>query len=158
ISGSLVHGLAIVALSVLTIDVGYFFEGVGIPLGDHEFGSRALTRPVPPGTTRPRSKNELFDATWPFPLNRFRGAWLGRLPSPLPEHYLLGFDEQKIETEGVPARYFKAIHTGRIDEERRIPQTDRDDMQGYWVYLDGELRQGGWKSYYVRSLMYKVPE
>jgi hypothetical protein len=155
---SLAQGAAIVALSILIIDAGYFFEGVGIPLGDHEFGSRALTRPVSTGSSRPRSKNELFDATWQFRVNRFRGTWLGRLPSPLPEHYLLGFDEQKIETEGIPARYFKAIRTGRIDEERGILQTDRDDIQSYWVYLDGELRQGGWKSYYLRSLLYKIPE
>ena len=48
--GASIHGVAIVALSILTIDVGYFFEGVGIPLGEFEFGSRTLTRPVPPGT------------------------------------------------------------------------------------------------------------
>ena len=34
------HGIAIVALSILMIDAGYFFEGVGIPLGKFEFGSR----------------------------------------------------------------------------------------------------------------------
>ena len=40
----------IVALSVLMIDAGYLFEGVGIPLGQFEFGSRTLTRPVRPGS------------------------------------------------------------------------------------------------------------
>ena len=38
------HGLLIVALSILTIDAGYLFEGVGIPLGRFEFGSGTLTR------------------------------------------------------------------------------------------------------------------
>ena len=34
------HGVMIVVLGVATIDAGYFFEGVGIPLGNFEFGSR----------------------------------------------------------------------------------------------------------------------
>jgi hypothetical protein len=158
IARGLVHGVAIVALSVLTIDVGYFFEKVGTPLGAFEFGSRTLTRPVPPGTSRPHSENELLEATWQFRVNRFRDTWLGGLPVPLPEHYLLGFDEQKIETEGTPRRYFEAIHTGRIDEERRTPQTDQDRTAGYTVYLDGELRDTGWRRYYPLALVYKVPE
>ena len=55
----------IVALSILTIDAGYLFEGVGIPLGRFEFGSGTLTRPVPPGhPQRPHSKNrDLLYAT-----------------------------------------------------------------------------------------------
>ncbi len=60
VARSLVQGIAIVALSILTIDAGYFFEGVGIPLGKYEFGSRTLTRPVPPGMSRPTSQNPLF--------------------------------------------------------------------------------------------------
>ena len=36
------HGLTIVAISVLTIDAGYLFEGVGKPLGQYEFGSATL--------------------------------------------------------------------------------------------------------------------
>jgi hypothetical protein len=158
IARDLGHGVAIVALSILTIDAGYFFEGVGIRLGAFEFGCRALTRPVPPGMARPRSENPLFDIAWQFRINRFRGTWLGALPVPLPEHYLLGFDEQKIETEGLPVRYATSMRTGTIDEERGVPQTDRDETQGYWVYLDGELRHTGWRSYYPRALAYKVPE
>ncbi len=50
---SIAQGAAIIALSVLVIDVGYGFEGVGTRLGDFEFGSRTLTRPVPPGMARP---------------------------------------------------------------------------------------------------------
>jgi hypothetical protein len=155
------HGIAIVALSILTIDVGYFFEGVGVPLGDHEFGSRTLTRPVPPGTVRPHSENEILEATWQFRVNRFRDTWLGGLPMPLPRHYLLGFDEQKIETEGLPRRYFDAIRTrnaAAIDEVRRTPEADQGEKAAYTVYLDGELRMTGWRSYYLLALRYKVPE
>ncbi len=142
----LVHGVAIVALSIVTIDAGYFFEGVGLPLGDFEFGCRTLTRPVPPGVSRPHSKNELLEATWQFRVNRFRGTWLGRMPMPLPEHYLLGFDEQKIETEGVPERYRRAIRNPNpavINFERQTPQTERDDLSAYSVYLDGQMRTTG---------------
>jgi hypothetical protein len=90
---------------------------------------------------------------------------LGRIRVPLPEHYLLGFDEQKIETEGVPLRYFaaarKAKNTGNgavVDMERRTPQTDRDAKGAYSVYLNGEMRTTGWGTYYLQALLYKVPE
>ncbi len=169
LSLSVAHGAAIVALSVLTIDVGYGFEGIGTRLGDYEFGSRTLTRPVPPGESRPHSRNALFDVSWQFRVNRFRGTWFGGLPVPLPRHYLEGFDEQKIETEGIPSRYFAAVEAARsfpdprrkaavIDQLRRTPESDREDRQAYLVYLDGELRRTGWKSYYLLALVYKIPE
>lgn len=152
------HALLILALCVLTIDAGYLFEGVGRPLGDFEFGSRTLTRPATPGETRPRSKNPLLDITWQFRVNWFRGGLLGRLPSPLPAHYLLGFDEQKIETEGVPIRYSRAVQTDTVAAALAQPQTDDEPMEGYAVYLDGELKRNGWWSYYLLALLYKVPE
>jgi hypothetical protein len=164
VARGLVHGAAIVALSILTIDAGYFFEGVGIPLGHFEFGSKTLTRPVPPGDSRPHSRNKLFEATWQFRVNRFRGTWLAGLPMPLPRHYLEGFDEQKIETEGLPRRFFEAVdipldrRQAVVDEVRRTPETDREEKQAYTVYLDGETRTTGWGTYYIKALLYKVPE
>jgi hypothetical protein len=163
IGRSLVQGVLIVGLSVLTIDTGYFFEGVGIPLGDrtYEFGSRTLTRPVTdPDVVRPNSKNPLFDAAWQFRVNRFRGTWLERLPSPLPAHYLLGFDEQKIETEGIPRRFTKVARAGKeqIAEQRAIPEGPGDERDAYPVYLNGQLRRTGWWYYYLLALVYKVPE
>jgi len=155
--------LAIVALSALTIDAGYLFEGVGIPLGAFEFGSRTLTRPVRPGTKRPHSKNALLDITWQFRVNRFRGTWLDRLPAPLPEHYILGFDEQKIETEGIPDRFSAAWareenQPGSIAREQAVAESSNEKSSGYRVYLNGELRDGGWWYYYFLTLAYKVPE
>ncbi len=158
IGKELIQGTAIVALSIVTIDAGYLFEGVGIPLRDFEFGSRTLTRPVPPETVRPRSKNPLFDAAWQFRINRFRGTWLGRIPAPLPEHYLLGFDEQKLEAEGIPRRFNDAILEGKVDEERRVPELAGEPMAAYTVYLNGTLRHTGWWNYYLLALIYKVPE
>ena len=158
VAQSLAQGFAIVALSILTIDAGYFFEGVGIPLGDFEFGSRALTRPLTSDIVRPRSKNLLYDAAWQFRINRFRGSWLGRLPSPWPEHYLRGFDEQKIETEGIPQRFAKAVQTHKVAEERLHPETGDEVKDAYAVYLNGVLRRTGWWDYYLLALLYKVPE
>ncbi len=48
----------IVVVSVFVIDLGYGFEGVGIPLGKYDFACQTLTRPVPPGVPhadQPRS-------------------------------------------------------------------------------------------------------
>jgi len=137
----------ILGLSVLVIDAGYAFEGVGQKLGSFEFASRSLTGPVPPGMARPDSENDLLAGAWRYRVNRFRGTILAGLPVPLPRHYLLGFDEQKVETEGVPAYFFN-------------PGLPRDDTQttGYSVYLDGVLRQSGWWYYYLATLAYKVPE
>ena len=60
---ALAHGCLIVASSIATIDTGYFFEGVGIPLGKFEFGSRSLTRPVQPGASVPTAA--MSCSTWP---------------------------------------------------------------------------------------------
>jgi 4-amino-4-deoxy-L-arabinose transferase-like glycosyltransferase len=164
--GATGHALLIVGLCVLTIDCGYFFEGVGIPLGKFEFGSKSLTRSVAPGAKRPHSKNEGLEAAWQFRVNRFRGSWLEGIPCPLPEHYVLGFDEQKIETEGVPLRFFRAINqpdpaerARRIAREQETPESSDDERAVYPVYLNGDLsRTGGWWYYFAAALLYKVPE
>ena len=138
------QGALIVAASVLTINLGYGFEGTGRPLGSFRFASGGLlTRP---GKTEPKLTNELFDAAWRHRVNRFRGSWIGRLPAPLPSHYLLGFDAQKLEADGVPRIWFDPR------------ATDPNEMLGYTVYLDGVLRTSGWRSYYALALLYKTPE
>lgn len=149
----MLQGVAIVGLSILTIDAGYLFEGVGTHLGQFDFASRTLlTRPTTgrhenrrAAIAGLRSGNELIDISWRHRINRFRGTWLESLPSPLPLHYLLGFDEQKIEADGLPTRW--------VD-----PNTDPDAVIGYPVYLDGVLRRHGWRCYYLMTLLYKVPE
>jgi len=155
---SMVQGLAIVALSMLTIDTGYFFEGVGIPIGQFELASRSLTRPVQPGARRPHSTNPLLELAWQFRVNRFRGTWLAQIPCPLPEHYVLGFDEQKSETEGLPTRFETAVRTGAVDEARAVPESSDEEKTGYSVYLNGVMRRNGWWYYYLLALVYKVPE
>jgi Dolichyl-phosphate-mannose-protein mannosyltransferase len=152
------HGLVIVLLSIVTIDAGYFFEGVGIPLGKFEFGSKSLTRPVTADMKRPHSKNELLDVTWQFRINRFRGSWLGGIPCPLPEHYVLGFDEQKIETEGIPTRLWKAVRANQVAEALAVPESPDEEKSGYTVYLNGELRRTGWWYFYLVTFFYKMAE
>ena len=141
------QGGLILALSILIINLGYGFEGTGQPLGRFEFGSRSLTRPRPPGMSSPSSPNQLLELAWHYRVNRFRGTVLDGLPVPLPRHYVLGFDEQKIETEGLP-KYF-----GNPD----LPRDD-GDVGGYAVYLNGDLRRSGWWYFYLATLAYKVPE
>ena len=71
------------------------------------------------------------------------------MPVPLPEHYLLGFDEQKIETEGLPRRFIwrsrlpgGSRNPAVIEEARGWPETASDETKdAYPVYLNGELRQ-----------------
>ncbi len=170
------QGIAIVAISFLTIDVGYLFEGVGIPLGRFEFGSRTLTTRVTPGMVRPDNPNPLFDVAWKFRINRFRSTWLANVPCPLPEHYVVGFDEQKIETEGIPFRWSAAVGADKnaralaiggaigpkasADNVARIlelPET-QESIEGYPVYLNGDSRRSGWWYYYALTLLYKIPE
>jgi 4-amino-4-deoxy-L-arabinose transferase-like glycosyltransferase len=174
---ALAHAIAIVAISIVTIDAGYFFEGVGIPLGAFEVGSGSLTRPVSPGMTRPRSTNPALDLTWRFRVNRLRGTWLGHVPCPLPEHYVLGFDEQKIEAEGIPRRFRAAMAAhalapadadskpadaaargDRLASAPSATESSDETSEGYPVYLNGVLRRTGWWYYYLLALAYKVPE
>jgi hypothetical protein len=143
------QGMAIVAISFVTISAGYGFEGVGKPLGSYEFSCRSLTRDLTRtelGQPRPHCPNKLIDEAWQHRVNRFRGTLLDRVPVPLPSEFLIGFDDQRIETEGVPAVWFSS-------------SAAPGEKTGYPVYLDGTLRQsGGWWYYYLATLAYKVPE
>ena len=139
------QGVVMVLTSVLVINLGYGFEGTGQPLGRFEFTCGLLTKPRVPAGERAAGGNDLLAFVRPFRVNRFRGSALEHLPTPLPRYYLLGFDLQKLEAEGVPLRF--------ID-----PAAPADAWTGYPVYLDGELRRSGWWYYYLLALAYKVPE
>jgi hypothetical protein len=142
------HGAIMLALCVVIIDLGYAFEGVGRSLGKYEFVSRMLTRPVlVQDRPRPQVKDRLLNNLHQARINRFRGTFLGSLPVPLPEHYLLGFDDQKMEAEGIPQNLLPGAG----------PQAGVD-VQGYPVYLDGVISQQSWWYYYLVAMAYKVPE
>jgi len=105
---------AILLFGVLVINLGYGGEGTLKPLGDFAFVSSALGGGEEAGT--------------PGYGNRFQGTWLGGLPVPLPENYLLGIDHQK------------------WDFERKYPS-----------YLRGQWRTGGWWYYYLYAVAVKTP-
>ena len=114
---------------------------------------------------RPHSKNLLLEATWQFRVNRFRGTWMESIPCPLPEHYVLGFDEQKIETEGIPMRFFRAISSPdqaerdrMIAQEREVPESPTEEKGGLSRLLERRPARTGWWYYYLLTLAYKVPE
>lgn len=142
------HSALVLTLSIVVIDAGYGFEGVGIPLGDYEFVCQTLTKPVPPGVRRPSSSDVLLNGAWHFRVNRFQKTILAGIPVPLPKHFMLGFDDQKLEAEGIPNKFFNLNLTGPV----------ADALQGYPVYLDGKLAQKSWWYYYLLTLVYKVPE
>lgn len=149
------HGAWILTLMVLLIDVGYGFEGVGRPLGRFTFTSSTLTKVRDrPAFRSPRPDPlDLFGRIDEYRVNRFRGTILEWMPSPLPEHYLIGFDQQKLEADGVPSRYLiKPVEAGdRMG-------TEGEALQGYPVFLDGVLRQQSWWYFYWDALRYKVAE
>ena len=106
--------LLVIALWVLNL--GYGFERSFQRLGDYNFASQALG-----GSSEVVQNGQVLR-------NRFAGSWLGHVPVPVPENYLLGIDYVKMEYE-------------------------RKD----WSYLRGEWRLGGWWYYYLYALLVKVP-
>jgi 4-amino-4-deoxy-L-arabinose transferase-like glycosyltransferase len=80
--------LAIVAVSVLVINVGYEFQDTCKPLGKYVFVSRMLGGEPPP------------DVIYAIaPVNCFQNSELGAIPIPLPAEFLAGIDRQKIDFE-----------------------------------------------------------
>lgn len=137
------HAPILLAITALTINIGYGFEGTFRSLGSYEFASGSLTRPTKRGG--PTCSNELLNLAWRHRVNRFRGTPLQALPVPLPEYFLIGFDLQKLEAEGIPRRFIDA-------------SAPEGEIIGYPVYLNGVLRSTGWWYYYLAALAYKVPE
>ena len=100
-------------LGIEVINAGYAFDGFGVPLGDFQFVSTTLNGNRESGVSG----------------NRFRGTWVGSVPVPLPQQYVLGFDSQKKDFE----RFFQKS------------------------YLRGEWKSGGWWYYYLYGFLVKVP-
>ncbi|MBA3315648.1 MAG: glycosyltransferase family 39 protein [Planctomycetaceae bacterium] len=92
------------------LNLGYLFDGSFTQLKEFTFVSETLAGQEEAG-------------------NRFAGTWLGSLPVPLPEQYVLGLDTQK-----------------RDFEDYRQPS-----------YLRGEWKDGGWWYYYLYGCLVKVP-
>ena len=79
--------LRLMLVSLLTINLGYGFEGSFVPLKDYEFISRTLC-----GDTKWNHETG-FTLTG----NRFRNHIVGATPVPLPYNYVTGIDVQKYD-------------------------------------------------------------
>jgi hypothetical protein len=105
-----------VIMSILTINLGYDFEGTFKPLGNYRFRTKILT-----------GYNSIKD----IPLeggNCFSGTWLANIPVPLPSNFV-----------------------SRIDMQRKDVET------GIFSYLNGEWKIGGWRYFYLESILIKLP-
>ena len=118
-----IHAGAVLFVSILVLNSAYGWSGVGKRLGEFAFRSPSFT--ISPEAGVPNEAGATA-------VNRFRGTWLGRVPVPFPERYLLGFDDQLWDFEA----------------------------RGFYKYLGGELRtpdEPGWRHYYLYGLCVKWP-
>ena len=142
------HALIVTISSMIIVNAGYLFEGTGKRLGSFEFYSRTLTRELPANRTRLHNTgNQLLDILGSHRVNRFRGTILGYLPCPLPSEFMTGFDDQKIDAEGIPKIYLNP----------NDPNVKEGDVEGYPVYLNGQIRGTGWWYYYPYAFLVKTP-
>jgi len=112
------HAMIVCITSLYVLNTIYLFEGTGRTLGSFDFQSRMLTARGKINHNAPKPQG-----------NRFRHSFLGHLPVPLPEHYVLGFDDQMSDV----------------------------DSGSYYKYLCGELREDGWYWYYLYYFAVKTP-
>ncbi len=89
----------ILLTALLTLNLGYGFEGSFKPLGKYQFRSRTLS-----GKTSAEN--------YELKLNRFTGTPLACLPVPFPSSYIKGIDLQKIDFE----RGFDSYLNGKWQE------------------------------------------
>lgn len=113
------HAVIVLAVSLLVVNNLYLFEGTGRTLGSFDLRSNSLTQEKPE-----RQPSEAPR------VNRFRRTLWESFPVPLPEHFVLGFDDQ--------------LHD--VDSGR------------FYKYLRGDLRQDdGWWYYYLYCIAVKTP-
>ncbi|MCS7465543.1 glycosyltransferase family 39 protein [Stieleria sp. ICT_E10.1] len=90
-----VQAMTAVAMSLIIVGIPYGFDGVGKPLGEIQFLSDGLAgdtaTDIPP---------------------RYRDRWFAGIPSPVPEHFVIGMDRQQYDFQ-VGLRGFAAGQSGR---------------------------------------------
>jgi hypothetical protein len=138
---------AVVALSVAVVNQAYRWEGAFTGLGRFPFVSDALTKPrTSPGGPLMRTNNLAYQRIGAQRVNRFWETPLQDVPCPLPYHFVAGFDEQKLESEGKYAMYLR----GRF--ARPLP-----DPGGQAPGDASESGRRGWWYYYLYALGVKTP-
>ena len=150
------------AISILVIDAGYRFEGVGVPLERFEFASGTLTRPVATGIRKaPASQNPLYAAcgrsgrigsgarSWPS----YRRPCLSIICS--------ASMSRRSRPTGFPIDYSRRIRLSEMatsNSPGRRPARPIRASAGILCISTGVMRNTGWWYYYVFTLLYKVPE
>jgi 4-amino-4-deoxy-L-arabinose transferase-like glycosyltransferase len=112
-------------IGLYVLNLGYGFEGTGMSLQKFHFVSNLFTDNLelePDLTCQSATSN-------PRSANRFAGSWLGSVPVPFPQNYVLGIDIQQKDFENY----------------------------GRPSYLRGEWRETGWWYYYLYAALVKVP-
>lgn len=118
-------------IGLYVLNLGYGFEGSLKPLGEFQFvsnmfsgkESRVETPPQPTG------KERVEVSAGGVLQNRFANSWLGILPAPFPEQYLIGIDLQQSDFEN----YSRPS------------------------YLSGKWSDRGWWYFYLYAAVIKVP-
>lgn len=82
------HSTVAFFVCLLTLNAGYGFEHVFVPLKEMNFFSKLFGDTLPPHSG-----------------NRFEGTLLGELPVPLPRNYLYGIDYLQCEVESKPLSF-----------------------------------------------------
>jgi hypothetical protein len=98
--------IVLLMTALFVLNLGYCFDGSFKRLGDYTFHSASLTNSE--GT------------------NKFTDSWIGRIPVPFPEQFVLGFDTQQCDFEN-----------------------------GFPSYLFGHYSEHGWWYYYFAALCTK---
>ena len=140
---------SMVAMSVLVIDLGYGFEGVGIPLGRYEFVCQTLDqarrRPECAGRTSP---DPLRNGGLPLPGQSVPRHRLGVSPCLCPNITCSASTTRRSRPRASPRSSFPL--------SPEAPRGTRS--QGYPVYLDGTLAAEELVVLLPAALVYKVPE
>jgi len=137
ILAALGHVLAMAGVALAVINAGYLFEGTGTPLGDFTFACDGLTRWREPADGVESSPIRTTQKILERRVNRFRGTLLARLPVPLPEHFVAGFDEIRLIADGGSVA---------LDEPHALQ-----------MYLRGERRHRSWWYYFPYAMAVKFP-
>ncbi|WP_442509466.1 ArnT family glycosyltransferase [Novipirellula sp. SH528] len=109
----LYHAIIAIIVAFVVVGIPYGFAGIGRPIKSFDL------------VTDYRGPDQILDPTWQ---NRFGDRWVGYLPSPLPEEYVVGIDRQQ-----------------------------SDFVNGLPSYAAGQRSKHGWWWFYLYSMAVKLP-
>ena len=114
------------AIGLLVLNMGYDFQGSLKQLKEFHFTSNLFSGQI--DTDESPAAQQLPEPR-AYSNNRFAGSWLGYVPVPVPENYLVGIDVQQGD--------FEDFHSPS--------------------YLRGQFQEHGWWYFYIYAVAIKVP-